>query len=31
MLDPADGLQRNVNLTIKDIGNKVMKENMLAD
>ena len=31
MLDPSDGLQRDVKLTIKDIGSGVMKESMLAD
>ena len=31
MIDPNDGLNRVVNLTIVDIGNKVFKEQMLQD
>ena len=31
ILDPADGLQRDISLTIKDIGSKVLKENMLTE
>ena len=31
MIDPCDGLNRVVNLTIKDIGHATLKESMLAD
>ena len=31
MIDPSDGLNRVVNLTIKDIGHSMLKEQMLAD
>ncbi len=31
MIDPSDGLNRVVNLTIVDIGNRVFKEQMLSD
>jgi len=31
MIDPSDGLNRVVNLTIVDIGSHVLREQMLAD
>ena len=31
MIDPSDGLNRVVNLTIIDIGHNTLKEHMLAD
>ena len=31
MIDPSDGLNRVVNLTIVDIGHSRLKEQMLAD
>ena len=31
MIDPSDGLNRVVNLTIVDIGSHVLKEQMLLD
>ena len=31
MIDPSDGLNRVVNLTIKDIGHATLKEQMLSD
>ena len=31
MIDPSDGLNRVVNLTIQDIGHETLKEQMLSD
>ena len=31
MIDPSDGLNRVVNLTIVDIGHSILKESMLAE
>ena len=31
MIDPSDGLNRIVNLTIKDIGHSTLKDQMLID
>ena len=31
MIDPSDGLNRVVNLTIQDIGAEVVREQMMAD
>ena len=31
MIDPCDGINRVVNLTIQDIGNATLKEKMMAD
>ena len=31
MIDPSDGLNRVVNLTIVDIGHSILKEDMLAE
>ena len=31
LVDPGDGLTRHIQITIKDIGSKIMKESMLAE
>ena len=31
MIDPCDGINRIVNLTIQDIGSATLKEKMMAD
>ena len=31
MIDPSDGLNRLVNLTIKDIGHTILKDAMILD
>jgi len=31
MIDPSDGLNRVVNLTIKDIGHTMLKDSMILD
>ena len=31
LVDPGDGLTRHIQITVKDIGSKIMKESMLTE
>ena len=31
LVDPGDGLTRHIQITVKDVGSKIMKESMLTE